>query len=163
MSTSPHSHLHFFCGKMAAGKSTLARALAEKNCAILLTEDEWLSTLYPDEITDIPSYIKYSLRLKHCLNDHIKALLKQGTTLVLDFPANTIKQRDWFRSLYAQTNTAHTLHYIDVSDTICKQQLQKRNLCKPEGAAFTTEKEFDEISKYFERPDDKEGFNIARY
>jgi len=32
--------LHFFCGKMAAGKFTLAKTLADKNNAILLVEDE---------------------------------------------------------------------------------------------------------------------------
>ena len=50
------STLHFFCGKMAAGKSTLAKTLAEKHNAILLVEDEWLSELYPEEITNIPDY-----------------------------------------------------------------------------------------------------------
>ncbi|NQY94782.1 MAG: ATP-binding protein, partial [Campylobacteraceae bacterium] len=34
--------LHFFSGKMAAGKSTLAKQLAKENNAILLIEDEWL-------------------------------------------------------------------------------------------------------------------------
>ena len=39
--------LIFFCGKMAAGKSTLSRALAEQEQAVLLVQDEWLSHLFP--------------------------------------------------------------------------------------------------------------------
>ncbi|NEQ39215.1 MAG: ATP-binding protein [Okeania sp. SIO3I5] len=57
--------LHFFCGKMAAGKSTLAKHLSEKHNALLLEEDNWLSQLYPGEITDISGYIKYSGRFNY--------------------------------------------------------------------------------------------------
>ena len=64
--------LHFFCGKMAAGKSTLAKTLAKKHNAVLLVEDEWLSELYPEEITNIPDYLEYSSRLKNVLSNHIK-------------------------------------------------------------------------------------------
>jgi hypothetical protein len=56
--------LFFFCGKMAAGKSTLAREIAQREGAILIEQDELLSKLFPDEITDIPSFVKYSSRLK---------------------------------------------------------------------------------------------------
>ncbi|MEQ8975070.1 MAG: AAA family ATPase [Coleofasciculus sp. C1-SOL-03] len=46
--------LYLFCGKMAAGKSTLAKQLANDHNAILLVEDDLLSQLYPEEIIDIP-------------------------------------------------------------------------------------------------------------
>ena len=35
--------LIFFCGKMAAGKSTLSKALAGQEQAVLLAQDEWLT------------------------------------------------------------------------------------------------------------------------
>jgi len=92
--------LNFFCGKMAAGKSTLAKQLSEKHSAILISEDKWLSSLYPDEIIDIPGYLKYSERLKSVLSKHIQELLIQGISVVLDFPANTKDQRQWFRRLF---------------------------------------------------------------
>jgi shikimate kinase len=50
----------FLCGKMAAGKSTLARDLAERDNAILLVQDEFLNTLFPGEITDIPGFAQGS-------------------------------------------------------------------------------------------------------
>ncbi|GJL78111.1 MAG: hypothetical protein NPINA01_11000 [Nitrospinaceae bacterium] len=61
---SEETTLHFFYGKMAAGKSTLARKLAEENKAISLVEDEWLSQLFPDEIATFSDYIKYAPRLQ---------------------------------------------------------------------------------------------------
>ena len=74
---------------MAAGKSTLAKRLAKEHGAILLVEDELLAQLYPEEIVDIPSYIKYSVRLKDAVSNHISALLSSSISIVLDFPANT--------------------------------------------------------------------------
>ncbi|WP_236528118.1 AAA family ATPase, partial [Pseudomonas syringae] len=38
--------LHLLCGKIASGKSTLAKSIATKHSAILLSEDQWLSRLY---------------------------------------------------------------------------------------------------------------------
>ena len=155
--------LHFFCGKMAAGKSTLAAALAKDTNAVLLVEDDWLSQLYPEEISDIQDYIRYSARLKDILSGHVVSLLSQGVSVVLDFPANTKDQRNWFRSIYEQANAAHTLHFIDVSDALCKRQLKERSKDKPEGSAFTSDAEFDAITKYFQAPSEDEGFNIVRY
>ncbi len=79
----PETTLHFFCGKMAAGKSTLAIELAKDNKAILLIEDDWLSHLYPEEITDIQEYIRYSVRLKNILSGHVVSLLPMGCPLYL--------------------------------------------------------------------------------
>lgn len=155
--------LHFFCGKMAAGKSTLAKELAKKNNAILLIEDDWLSHLYPEEISDIPDYVRYSIRLKNIVAGHIASLLSHGVSVVLDFPANTKDQRNWFRAIYEQANASHTLHFVDVSDDICKRQLKERSKDKPEGSAFTSDAEFDAITKYFQAPSEGEGFTIIKY
>lgn len=155
--------LHFFCGKMAAGKSTLAKELATKNHALLLSEDILLSQLYTNEIKNISDYIKYSTRLREALAKHIQSVLEQGLSVVLDFSANTKQQRNWFRSIYENSHALHILHYIELNDDICKRQLKKRNQGKEAGAAFTSEEEFDEITKYFQPPSDDENFRIVKY
>ncbi len=157
---SEETTLHFFCGKMAAGKSTLAKKLAEENNAILLVEDEWLSQLFPGEIATISDYIKYVPRLKKVIFSHVISLLSHDVSVVMDFPANTVDQRQWFRSLYETANVAHTLHYLDASNKVCNQQLRERSRGKPEGSAFTTDAEFEAITKYFQPPSENEGFNI---
>jgi predicted kinase len=91
MSTS--AKLIFFCGKMAAGKSTLARDLAVRENAVLLVQDDFLDALFPGEITDIPAFFKCSSRLKNALTPHVCALLSKGISVVLDFPGNTKTQR----------------------------------------------------------------------
>ena len=59
--------LMFLCGKMAAGKSTLARDLAQRENAVLLVQDEFLEHLFPGEITDIAGFVRCSSRLKNAL------------------------------------------------------------------------------------------------
>lgn len=155
--------LYFFCGKMAAGKSTLAKQLANDNHAILLVEDNLLSQLYPEEIIDISSYVKYSWRLKTAISAPICNLLSNGISVVLDFPANTQNQRQWFRQLIENTSANHELHFIDATNDLCKQQLKKRSQDKPDGTAFTSEAEFEAITQYFQAPKDTERFNIIRH
>ena len=77
--------LIFLCGKMAAGKSTLARDLAQRENAVLLVQDEFLDRLFPDEITDIPGFVKCSSRLKNALGPHVCALLSKGISVVLAY------------------------------------------------------------------------------
>jgi predicted kinase len=153
--------LHFLCGKMAAGKSTLARELAKRENALLLVEDELLTKLFPEEIRHISDYVKYSTRLKDALSDHIVSVLASGTSVVLDFPGNTTKQRSWFRRLFERAQVAHELHFIDASDELCKRQLKERSKDFPDGTAFTTDSEFEAITRYFQAPSPEEGFNVT--
>jgi len=151
------------CGKMASGKSTLAASLSRDNNAILIVEDEWLSKLYPEEIKTINDYIKYSFRLQTIIESHVILLLKQGLSVVLDFPANTINQRKWLRSIFEKAKAEHIVHYVEASNEKCKEQLKKRNENNPEQIAFTSEQEFDNINQYFQAPSKIEGFNIIRH
>ena len=105
--------LIFLCGKMAAGKSTLARDLAKRENAILLVQDEFLDALFPGEITDLPGFVKCSSRLRSALAPHVCALLSRGISVVLDFPGNTKAQRVWFRELIERANVEH--------DALCRR------------------------------------------
>jgi predicted kinase len=154
--------LYFLCGKMAAGKSTLARELARAHKAVLLEEDHFLAALFPGEIRSLADYLKYSSRVKDALSEHIVSLLRSGISVVLDFPANTANQRRWFRQLIDCAQVAHELHYRDVTDEVCKAQLRERSKSLPEGSPFTTDAEFEAVTRYFQPPAAEEGFNVIR-
>jgi predicted kinase len=155
--------LIFLCGKMASGKSTLAKELAEREQAILLVQDELLDHLFPDEITDIPGFDKYSSRLRNALAPHVCALLSSGVSVVLDFPGNTRAQRAWFRGLFERVNAGHELHFVDASDALCKHQLRDRSQHLPPGTPWTTDAEFEAITAYFQPPSEDEQFNVVRH
>lgn len=155
--------LHMLCGKMASGKSTLAQKLKSEHNAILISEDVWLAGLYTEKIDSFEDYIKYTKRLRTTLFEHVVDLLGKELDVVLDFSANTARQRVWFREIFETAGVKHTLHYVVASDVLCKMQLKKRSKNLPKGAKFTTEKEFDMITQYFEEPLEKEGFNVKKY
>ena len=152
--------LIFFCGKMGAGKSTLSKEIAKKESAILLSEDEWLKDLYPDEIDNFEDYIKYSTRLKPLIKKHVQELLNYGASVVMDFPGNTQKQRTWFKSIYTEYHFSHKLIYIEASDELCIKQIKQRASKTPERVKFDTEEVFNHVIQYFQPPSESEGFNI---
>ena len=64
--------LVFFSGKMGAGKTNKSKEIALERNAVLLSEDEWLESIYPNKISSLDDYIKYSSLLK----PQIKKLLQ---------------------------------------------------------------------------------------
>ena len=56
---------------------------------------------------------------------------------------------------------AHELHFIDASDELSKQQLKERSKHFPDGTAFTTDAEFEAVTRYFQAPSPEEGFNVT--
>ena len=155
--------LMFFCGKMAAGKSTLARNLAVQENAVLLVQDDFLNALFPGEITDIPAFVKCSSRLKDALMPHLCALLSKGISVVLDFPGNTKGQRAWFRELIERTNVEHELHFVDASDALCKSQLRERSTGLAAGTPWTRDSDFEAVTAYFQPPSEDENFHVVRH
>jgi len=155
--------LYFMCGKMAAGKSTHARELAQTRNAVLLVQDEFLGTLYAGDIRTIQDFVKYSARVRDALSLHIKDLLSRGVSVVLDFPGNTRVQRQWFREIFEDANVDHELHFIDIPNDLCKRQLRQRSTALPAGSAWTTDAEFDAITVYFQAPAEDENFNVIRH
>jgi predicted kinase len=153
----------FLCGKMAAGKSTLARDLAERRNAILLAQDELLEKLFPGEIVDIPGFLDRSSRLRDALTLHICTVVSKGLSVVLDFPGNTRAQRAWFRQIFERADVEHELHFVDAPDAVCKRQLEARSQHLPPGTPWTTAAEFEAINVYFQPPSDDEAFNVIRH
>lgn len=161
MSRTSSAKLVFFCGKMAAGKSTLARELADRENAVLLVQDDLLGALFPGEITDVQGFLKCSSRLKNALTPHVCAVLSRGISVVLDFPGNTRTQRAWFRELIERAQVEHELHFVDASDTLCKSQLRDRSKGLPPGTGWTSDTDFEAINAYFQAPAEDEKFNVV--
>lgn len=130
---------------------------------MLLVQDEFLATLFPVEIVDIPAFVERYDRIKAALAPHIRTLLSKGVSVVLDFAGNTRGQRAWFRELVEGTGTRLELHDVEASDALCKRQLKQRSAHLPPGTAWTSEAEFDAITALFQEPADDEGFTVIRH
>ena len=152
--------LHLLCGKIASGKSTLAKELGEAEATVIISEDHWLAALYPEEIVSLSDMVCYSARLRNIMGIHVASLLNAGVSVVLDFPANTVANRKWMGDIIRQTDAAHKLHVLDVPDEVCKARLHARNR-DGEHPFKATEEQYLQISQYFVPPSAEEGFEIV--
>lgn len=155
--------LIFFCGKMGAGKSTKSVMMAQDRNAVLLSEDEWLESLYPNKVRSLDDYIKYSNLIKPQIKKLVQSILATGTDVVMDFPANTISQREWFRAIFSEIDAPHTMVFIDVSDTVCLEHIAQRRIEQPQRAATDTVEVFEAVTKHFVAPKPVEGFTIMKF
>ena len=159
--TNTAATLHMICGKIGSGKSTLAKQLAAQPATVLVSEDVWLAHLYPNEIHALADYVRSAGRLRSAMAEHIQELLVAGVSVVLDFPANTVSTRAWARGIFENANAAHRLHFLDLSDGVCKARLRARNAAG-EHPFETSDEEFDQITRYFVPPAAEEGFTVVR-
>ncbi len=152
-------HLHLVCGLICAGKSTLCATLADQPNTIVLSEDVWLKTLYGPDMQALSDYVTYSKRLHGLLIPHVTTLLQSGLNIVLDFPANTLKQRAWLKALIDTAGCDHTLHHLDVPLEICRTRLRTRNAAGTHQFKVS-EEQFDMVSAHFVPPHAEEGFAV---
>lgn len=152
--------LYLICGKIASGKSTLAAELAVRPMTVLISEDIWLSRLYPNEIKTLEDYVQRSKCLRDVIERHVADLLRAGVSVVLDFPANTDKQRRWMRGISDKEGVPHELYYLDVPDELCKKRLKARN--ESGSHEFeVTEAQFEQFTSYFMPPMPEEGLVVS--
>ena len=147
----------FFCGKMGAGKTTLAQKIAKEKDAILISEDDWLAQLYTNKVQSVEEYKYYSDKVKAVVLDIAQQVLSKGVNIVLDFPANTKTQRQWLRSLSDNLNAEHICYFVDRTDEVCLEQLLARG-----NPNTDTVEMFYGITKFFTEPSEDELITIIR-
>jgi predicted kinase len=160
--TIPEPTLHLVCGKIAAGKSTLCNRLADAPATLLIGEDKWMKRLFGPEMHTIEDYVRYSARLREAMGPHIEDVLRAGLSVVLDFPANTVANRQWMRDIFENAGVAHQLHYLEASDASCRARMHAR-YARGEHDFFVTDEQFDLITSCFKPPTPAEGLHVITY
>ncbi len=154
--------LHMLCGKPASGKSTLTARLGRAPGTVVVSEDDWLAALFPDQMATLADYARCAGRLRAAMGPHVSALLNAGLSVVLDFPANTIATRNWMRGILQPTEADHCLHLLDTPDAVCLDRLRARNASGNHPFAVT-EAQFAIVSRHFVPPAAEEGFTVLRH
>lgn len=154
--------LYFIYGLPAAGKTRLAREIAEQSPALLFCEDEWLMAL-GGTITTLAEYVDASRRVRGLMAPLATRALELGTSVVFDFAANTVAHRAWVRSIFEAARAEHVLYVLDVPLEECRRRLHERNATKPAGLYFgdVSDDLFDAVVPHIVAPSRDEGFNMV--
>ena len=102
--------LYLICGKIAAGKSTLAHRLAARPATLLISEDHWTSNLFADELRTIDDYTRCSVRLRAAIGPHIVDSTARYF-YYFGFPGKHFRVRSWMRWLIDQSGAPMSFTY----------------------------------------------------
>lgn len=141
--------IHLLCGLPGAGKTTLAQQLEAELPALRLSEDEWVSRLYPPEAAHDDAV---RMTVKHLQWDLAVRTLRMGRAAVLDWGAWSRQERDLFRSRAAADRVPLRLHYLDVPVPELLRRLAARNAALPPETCHVTEADLRAALRWFQPP-----------
>jgi predicted kinase len=136
------------CGLPGAGKTTLARELAEERGALRLTKDEWQIALGAnpwDEATRVT--------IERELWRLTQEILRLDLSVVLDFGLWGRGERDQFRSAARDLGVGVELHYRDASPDELWRRIDERNAKPPWNGYPISRAHLDEWIASFQAPD----------
>jgi predicted kinase len=136
------------CGLPGAGKTTLARQLAESRGAVRLTKDEWLFALGTNP-WDEPTQVK----LENELWILAQEILRLGLSVVLDFGLWGRSERDEFRLAARELGVGVELHYLDAPQDELWRRIDVRNSEPPWDNCPISRAHLEEWTATFEAPD----------
>lgn len=124
--------IHLIYGKLCSGKTTLARELAQQEKGILLSCDELMLTLFPEDGLGA-EYDAISSRAKEYLWKKVFELNDIGVNVILDWGCWSRASRDEAVSRCRMRNVSVVRHLIDISDAEWRRRIEQRNQAIQQG------------------------------
>ena len=117
--------VYLICGKLCCGKTTYSQKLCAENDVVLLSVNEMTLTVFGQNCGD--KHDEYVLNAKKYLLSKSLELIDKNINIVLDWGFWTRKEREFAKDFYKSRGIDCELHYIDISDDVCKARIEKRN------------------------------------
>jgi predicted kinase len=151
---------HMICGSTGAGKSTYAKALAEKIGGIHFAIDEWMVALFWKDSPDPIEFDWAVERVNRC-EVQIAAMatrcVARGVPAILDLGFTKAAHRHKFADIARGAGTVVALHYLDVPADVRWTRVQQRNAQKGETYSLEVNRDmFDFVESMWEPPSEDE-------
>ena len=149
--------VYLICGKLCCGKTTYSQKICAENDAVLLSVDEMILTVFGQNCG--AKHDEYVNNAKKYLLNKSLELIDKNINVVLDWGFWTRKEREFAKDFYKSRGIDCELHYIDISDDVCKARIEKRNkavLTDKTSAYYVDENLLDKFNSIFETPSEDE-------
>ena len=145
------------CGSICSGKSTYAETLRKRHGAVLLSVDEIMLSLFGQDAGE--SHDMYVERAESLLYKKSLEITDRGINVILDMGFLTRAERDRAREFYGSRGIPYEFHYMDISDELRHERIQKRNADVLAGKAdcyYVDDALEAKFAAIFEKPDRNE-------
>ena len=148
--------IHLVAGSTGAGKTTYAIALAEREKAIRLSIDEWMTTLFEPDQPPEPRFEWMMERVNRCEATMWSVALRAarlGVSAVIDCGLTRAAHRTKWAELAASAGLPARLHHLDVDAEERWRRVQERNAERgPTFRLEVTREMFDFVEGMWEPP-----------
>lgn len=152
--------IHLIVGNTGAGKTTYSNKLKEEIKAVIFSIDKWNNTLFlPDKKTEdgLEWFLERINRAETLMLDLILQLELTKTDSILDLGFSKFEHREKFRRFAKKNNMELKIHFLNISKETRQKRIFERNIKKGETFEFVvTEKNFDFMESWFEKPKEVE-------
>lgn len=141
------------CGKICSGKSTYVNQLRRERHAAVLSCDDLTLALFDENLGS--RHEEITQKAQDYLFQRAAELLALGVNVILEWGFWTRESRGAAEEFFRNRGFETEWHYIEVSDAVWKQRIEKRNAAK-EGSYFVDEGVAKKCMALFQPPERKE-------
>ena len=146
--------IHLVFGPQGTGKSTYARALAQRLEGVRLSIDDWMGQLYGPDLPKSMNFAWITERVKRCEQRiwlTAADIAQTGVPVILDLGFMKMQNRTEFLARAADRQYPAQLHFITAPHAVRRTRVLTRNIDRGDTYSFeVTAPMFDFMEQEFE-------------
>ena len=143
------SKVNLICGVICSGKSTLARELAAREHAVILSNDE-LTKALGDDLGERHDAV--ALRTQHYLREKAVEIVRAGVSVILEWGFWRKADRAEISRFLSEQGVPFEWHCLDVSPEQLRRNIESRNLNPGPSDYYVDQGLLDKCLSAFEPP-----------